>query len=173
MDQKKIGSFLKELRKENSITQEQLAELMGVSNRSVSRWETGTNMPDLDILIQLADYYNVELREILDGERKDVQVDKETREVVLKAADYSNNEKMDFSRKIGYFFIAGLIAAAGYMILLFSDAGEEYDFLSGLCLGIMTGVLILGVLYNSRQMAKLRALKLRLLGINPRSDENS
>ncbi|MGN0587158.1 MAG: helix-turn-helix domain-containing protein, partial [Oscillospiraceae bacterium] len=162
-----IGSFLKELRKDKGITQEQLAELTGVSNRSVSRWETGTNLPDLDILIQLADYYNVELREILDGERKDVQMDKETRETVLKAADYSNREKMDFSRKIGYFFIAGLMAAAGYMILLFADTGEPsaiLDFLSGLCLGIMTGVLILGVIYNSRQMSKLRALKMRLLG---------
>lgn len=164
MDQKKIGSFLRELRKEKGITQEQLAELTGVSNRSVSRWETGTNLPDLDILIQLADYYNVELREILDGERKDVQMDKETRETVLKAADYSNMTKMDFSRKIFYFFIAGLIADAAYMILLFSDVGEEFDFLSGLCLGIMTGVLILGVIYNSRYMAKLRALKLRLIG---------
>lgn len=164
MDQKKIGGFLKELRKEKGITQEQLAELTGVSNRSVSRWETGTNLPDLDILIQLADYYNVELREILDGERKDVQMDKETRETVLKAADYSNKEKMNFSRKIGYFFIAGLAAAAGYMILLFTDAsGELFDFLSGLCFGIMTGVLILGVLYNSRYMAKLRTFKLRLL----------
>ena len=96
MDQKKIGGFLRELRKEKGITQEQLAELTGVSNRSVSRWETGTNMPDLDILIQLADYYKVELREILDGERKNVQMNTETRETVLKAADYSNTEKMDF-----------------------------------------------------------------------------
>ncbi|MGN0638531.1 MAG: helix-turn-helix domain-containing protein [Huintestinicola sp.] len=167
MDQKKIGSFLRELRKEKGLTQEQLAELTGVSNRSVSRWETGTNLPDLDILIQLADHYNVELREILDGERKDVQMDKETRETVLKAADYSNMSKMDFSRKVLYFFIAGLVADAGYMILLFSDAGEKFDFLSGLCLGIMTGVLILGVIYNSRYMSKLRALKLRLLGKAP------
>ncbi|MGN1105497.1 MAG: helix-turn-helix domain-containing protein [Huintestinicola sp.] len=171
MDQKKIGSFLRELRKEKEITQEQLAELTGVSNRSVSRWETGTNLPDLDILIQLADYYNAELREILDGERKDVQMDKETRETVLKAADYSNMNKMVFSRKIFYFFIAGLIADAGYMILLFSDAGEEFDFLSGLCLGIMTGVLILGLLYNSRHMAKLRALKLRLIGKEPEQEK--
>ena len=73
-------------------------------------------------------------------------------------------KKMDFARKIFYFFIAGLISDAGYMILFFSDAGEEFDFLSGLCLGIMTGVLILGVIYNSRYMAKLRALKLRLIG---------
>ena len=53
MNQQKIGIFLKELRKEKQITQEQLANYLNVSNRSVSRWETGNNLPDLDILIQL------------------------------------------------------------------------------------------------------------------------
>ena len=53
MDQKKTGSFLKELRKEKKITQEQLAELFNVSGKTVSRWETGRNMPDLDLLIRL------------------------------------------------------------------------------------------------------------------------
>ena len=59
MDQKKIGGFLKELRKEKGLTQEQLAELMYVSDRTVSRWETGSNLPSLDILIRISDYYNV------------------------------------------------------------------------------------------------------------------
>lgn len=44
MDQKKIGSFLKELRKEKNVTQEQLAEILGVSSRTVSRWETGGSL---------------------------------------------------------------------------------------------------------------------------------
>lgn len=61
MDQKKIGVFLKELRKEKELTQEQLAEIVQVSNRTVSRWENGNNMPDLDILIELSDFYEVEL----------------------------------------------------------------------------------------------------------------
>ena len=47
MDTKKIGRFLKMLRKEKGLTQEQLAEILSVSGRTVSRWETGTNMPDL------------------------------------------------------------------------------------------------------------------------------
>ena len=61
MDQQKIGQFLRECRKEKGITQEQLAEMLGVTNRSVSRWENGSNFPDLDILIEMADYYDVEL----------------------------------------------------------------------------------------------------------------
>ena len=68
MDTKKIGAFLKQCRKEKNLTQEQLAEKFGVSARTVSRWETGINMPDLSILVQLAEYYDVEIRELLDGE---------------------------------------------------------------------------------------------------------
>ena len=68
MDQKKIGVFLKELRKKKEMTQEQIAEQFNVSSRTVSRWENGNNMPDLDILIEMSDYYEVDLREILNGE---------------------------------------------------------------------------------------------------------
>ena len=63
MNQIKIGEFLKELRKEKGLTQEELAEQFHVSRRSVSRWETGNNMPDLDTLIELSDYYEIDLRE--------------------------------------------------------------------------------------------------------------
>lgn len=62
MDTKKIGAFLKALRKENGLTQEQLVEILFVSGRTISRWETGTNMPDLSILIQMAEFYDVEVR---------------------------------------------------------------------------------------------------------------
>ena len=62
MDLQKIGTFLKELRKEKGMTQEQLAEKLNVSRRTVSRWETGNNMPDLDLLMELADLYEVDLR---------------------------------------------------------------------------------------------------------------
>ena len=62
MDTKKIGAFLKQCRKEKNLTQEQLAEKFGVSARTVSRWETGSNMPDLSILVELADYYDIEIK---------------------------------------------------------------------------------------------------------------
>ena len=59
MDTKKIGAFLKQCRKEKNLTQEQLAEKFGVSARTVSRWETGSNMPDLSILVdQCRSYYH-------------------------------------------------------------------------------------------------------------------
>ena len=55
MDQVKIGAFLRELRKEKNLSQEQLAEQFNVSTRSISRWENGNTMPDISIMIDLAD----------------------------------------------------------------------------------------------------------------------
>jgi len=57
MDQNKVGNFIKELRKEKNLTQEQLAEHFNVARRTVSRWETGYNLPDLDILIEMSDLF--------------------------------------------------------------------------------------------------------------------
>ena len=100
MDQKKIGGFLKELRKEKEMTQEQLAEKFNVSSRTVSRWENGNNMPDLDILIEISDYYEVDLREILNGERKSEIVNKEIKETVLQAVDYTNTEAEKYNKRV-------------------------------------------------------------------------
>ena len=96
MDQKKIGRFLKELRKEKKITQEQLAEKIKVSGRTVSRWETGSNMPDISLLVELADFYDVSIPEIIDGERKSENMNEEVKETVLKLSDYTEtiNQKI-------------------------------------------------------------------------------
>ncbi|MDD7144228.1 MAG: helix-turn-helix transcriptional regulator [bacterium] len=161
MDQVKIGSFIKELRKEKGLTQEQLAEQFQVSRRTISRWETGSNLPDLDLLIEMADYYDVDLREILDGERKSEKMDKELEETVLKVADYSNEEKQKLTRRMHWLFIGGFIAAVVYMILVFSDRAD--NFLGGLCLGITFGMMIVGVIMTSKYAARLRAFKMRLL----------
>lgn len=90
---KEIGVFLKQLRNEKGVTQEQLAEILGVSGRTVSRWETGTNLPDLSILLQISEYYDVEIKEILNGERKSGNMNNELKETLLKVADYNELEK--------------------------------------------------------------------------------
>ena len=93
MDQKKTGEFLKQLRLEKQMTQEQLAEKFNVSSRSVSRWETGRNLPDISLLVEIADFYDVDVREIIEGERKSEMMDKEVRDVADKMANYADNEK--------------------------------------------------------------------------------
>ena len=93
ISQEKIGKFLKDLRKEKGKTQEEIAEMYGISSRSVSRWENGNTLPDIGILVELADYYDVDVREIIDGERKSEKMDKDAKETLLKVADYANKQK--------------------------------------------------------------------------------
>ena len=112
MNQKKVGSFLKELRKEKGITQEQFAEKLNVSGRSISRWETGNNMPDISLLVEIADFYDVDVREIIEGERKSEMMDKEVREVAEKMADYANNEKGRLFKTVRLIGIIGVIILA-------------------------------------------------------------
>lgn len=125
MNQQKTGEFLKHLRKEKGLTQEQLAEHFYVSSRTVSRWETGSNMPDLDMLIELADYYNVDIREIIDGERKSENMDSETKDTLKKVAEYAAEEQ----RKLKNRMVAMLI---GTMILLLGSVVVFEGYESGL-----------------------------------------
>ena len=117
MDQKKTGQFLKALRNEKGITQEQLAKHFNVTNRSVSRWETGSNLPDISLLVEIADFYDVDVREIIDGERKSEMMDQETREVAGKMAAYAGNEKSNLLTFIQVASFAGVFLSLFALVL--------------------------------------------------------
>lgn len=69
MNQENIGKFIASLRKEKKLTQEQLAEILGVNNRSVSRWETGVSMPDVSLFPLIADKLGVSVAELVEGKK--------------------------------------------------------------------------------------------------------
>lgn len=165
MDLMKIGTFLQELRKEKGLTQEQLAEQLGVARRTVSRWETGANMPDLDILVELSDLYAVDLREILNGEREREHMNEELKEIVLQVADYSSEEKARLMQRMHWLFIAGLIGFTSFLVtvLLGLDTTAPYEFIGSCGLGMAYGMIIVGVIFTSRYAAKIRETKLRIL----------
>ena len=164
MDQQKIGTFLKELRKEKNITQEQLADKMMVSRRTVSRWETGSNMPDLDILIDISEFYDVDLKEILNGERKTKTVDSEMKETVLQVAEYSNDDKEKLVKRVNLLFIIALAFLTVGMVTMFLLTGPASDFINGICLGVGYGMVILGVIMTSRYARQIRDFKMRMIG---------
>lgn len=99
MDLIKIGKFLAELRHEKNLTQEQLGEKLGVTNKTVSRWENGNYMPPVEMLRLLSELYSVSINEILSGERlSDIEY-KEKAEENIKAAletSFSLKEKTEF-----------------------------------------------------------------------------
>ena len=121
MNQQKIGGFLKGLRKEKGLTQEQLAEQFSVSSRTVSRWETGSNMPDVGMLVELADFYNVDIREIIDGERKSEIMDKETKDTLKKVAEYATEKEKGTQSKVATAALMMLIALYACTVLFGDD----------------------------------------------------
>lgn len=117
MDQKKMGVFLKALRNEKGLTQEQLAEKFHVSGRTVSRWETGSNMPDVSLLVEIADFYGVDVRELIDGERKNTGSDAESSDVAARIADYAGTEKSRLLRWVQVICFVGVLLITLAIIL--------------------------------------------------------
>ena len=71
MDQNKIGNLIKELRKKNNLTQEKFAEKYGVTYQAVSKWENGKNIPDISLLKQICDDYDININDLLDGKNSE------------------------------------------------------------------------------------------------------
>ncbi len=165
MDQQKIGRFLKALRREKGLTQEALAERLGVTGRSVSRWENASSLPELSLLMELADFYGVELREILDGERMQKNMDKKIEETARKVADYSDWEKDRLRQRIHLLFAFAVLCFLVYMGLeLFglADAGKT-EIVANLALGFVFGMVLVGTLFTSRLYPAIRRWKKKLL----------
>lgn len=149
MDQIKIGKFISELRKEKGMTQEQLAEKLGVTQKSVSRWETGKNMPDLSLLQTLSSELDISVSELLDGEKISVEI-KNVDEAINQIIDYSaglkrhqifNLKDVDFITGIIIVLIILLLVIGGFvnaqtvpmMILGLSGIIVIFRFIFGRC----------------------------------------
>lgn len=162
MDQEKIGKFLKELRNQKKITQEQLAEQFNVSRRTVSRWETGSNMPDISVLIDLAEYYEVSIQEIINGERKSEKMNEEVRETALKLSEYA--EQID-TRNRGKYFGLTIAALIGVFVFIFIEAtgldtpDSVYEEIASAAIGLTLGILIILATYLSGLLGKVKAEK--------------
>lgn len=160
MDQKKVGLFLKTLRKEKNITQEVLAETLNISNRTVSRWETGSNMPDISLLVELAEFYQVSISEIIDGERKSEKMNQEIKDTAVKMAEYSKNElntqKKKTTSALCMIFGAFIIISALAIFPNESSWGSIYAILGGV-------ILTAGVYFRTK--AKHARQNQRILGV--------
>ncbi len=101
MDQMKIGKFIAALRKEQGLTQEQLGEKLGVTNKTISRWENGNYMPDVEMLSLLSKEFGVSINELISGERLATEDFKEAADNNLVTA--LNNSTFTLKEKIAFF----------------------------------------------------------------------
>jgi transcriptional regulator with XRE-family HTH domain len=107
MNQEKIGNFIAVCRKEQKLTQRELAEKLGVSDRAVSKWENGNNLPDLSLFKPLCDELKISINEFLSGER--IEKDKyalKLEENIVNTIDYSNKKINKVQNIIGTVFIS-------------------------------------------------------------------
>ena len=152
MDQRKIGEFLKRLRNEKELTQEQLAEKLGVSNRTVSRWETGNNLPDIGMLIQLSEFYDIDIREIIDGGRKSEIMNAEMKDTLEKVAEYSEYEKEIIITRMKRNSIIVLISLIFvYVIAISSDLPNIFVLVQFAGIVLALGATIENILYATRK----------------------
>ncbi|MGN1167909.1 MAG: helix-turn-helix domain-containing protein, partial [Lachnospiraceae bacterium] len=124
-------------------TQEVLAEALNVSGRTVSRWETGSNMPDIALLVELSEFYQVSIPEIIDGERKSEKMEQETKDTAIKMAEYSKNELYTKKREI----ISALSMIFGVFIIISALAIFPNESSWGSIYAILGGVILTAGIY--------------------------
>lgn len=102
MDLIKTGKFLAELRRKKNLTQEQLGEILGVTNKTVSRWENGNYLPPVEILQLLSEQYQVSINEMLSGERLSPEAYREKAEENIRTVmsdKFSKKERENYFRE--------------------------------------------------------------------------
>ena len=153
MDTIKIGNFLAELRKEQGYTQESLGEKLGVSNKTISKWETGKCMPDYSVIKNLCEELEITVAELMDGEsseEKSVRTyDDEQIMDLLKRTQELEKQKNIMSGTL--LIVMGVALQALSHTLGGTNAK---DFFSGLLLGISIAEMLVGLYVVGRSMSK-------------------
>lgn len=110
MNRKEIGKFIAECRKERGITQEELAEKIGVSNKTISRWETGKYMPDLTLFSKLSKELGVTINELLNGERiPKEKLEEKTENNIVETINYTQGIIKKNNKKLCSIFLVCII----------------------------------------------------------------
>lgn len=157
MDQIKTGKFIATLRKEKELTQEQLGEKLGVTNKTISRWENGNYMPDIEMLSLLSKEFDVSINELISGERLLLDDFKKAADNNLVTA--LNNSTFTLKEKIAFFkkkwlreHIATIVLCIVVWIgiMLWVALNNSYALLGAI--GSILALLFYVVLYN-RMMA--------------------
>lgn len=155
-----LGERIAYYRKKAGYSQEGLAERLGVSRQAISKWETGSNMPDIGMLVVLADFYGVSIPELINGERKSENMNQETRDTAIAMAEYSQVTAKSSRRKvIGILFITfGLFIIISALSIFPSESswGSIYATLGSI-------ILIAGIYLIIRQLVAKRAVRLSLV----------
>ena len=152
MNQLTTGKFILKKRKEKNLTQEQLAEKLGVSNKTISKWETGKCMPDYSVIKNVCEELEITIAELMDGE--------ETEEKSVRTYDEEQimdllrrTQELEKQKKLIYGVLL-IVMGIAIQALSHSISGSNVkDFLSGLMLGLSIAEMLVGVYIIGRHIA--------------------
>ena len=121
MDQLKIGKFIAECRKQKDLTQMQLAEKLGITDKAVSKWERGGAMPDASIMLELCDILGISVNELLSGEKINMENSNQKNEQLLldMAKELENKNKTIWSSMWAIMIVSMTALFAGIFIAAF------------------------------------------------------
>ncbi len=124
MNQEKIGKFIAELRKNKKLTQSELAEKLGVTDRAISNWENGKNMPDLSLFKPLCDEFDITINDLMSGEKvKEEKYQEKFEENIVNTIDYSSKKINKYSYTIGLLLVIfGLFISLSAIMIFPSES---------------------------------------------------
>lgn len=125
MNQEKIGKFIAELRKDNNMTQVELANKLGITDRAISKWENGRGMPDLSLLKPLCEILGISINELLSGEKLNQdEYQEKFEENIINTIDYTNKKLQKSKRIIKIVLVAFLSLLIILTTLFFIDVNR-------------------------------------------------
>ena len=126
MDQIKIGKFIAAMRKEQNLTQRQLAELLRISDKTVSKWECGNGLPEVGTMLPLCETLHINVNELLTGERLDAEYQKKAEENLINLVQEKESETVRGRKKM-LMMTAASVCAVALWFFLFADS-NVYHF---------------------------------------------
>lgn len=153
MDQTAIGSYIARKRKAQNLTQEQLAEQLGVSNKTISKWETGKCMPDYSVIQKLCDALRVTIPELMDGEdaaEDSVRVYDDAQILEL----LRRTQELERQKGVLCGFVLIVLGIASSALSRTTGGTDVQDFLSGILMGLSVVEILAGICVAGKKLLK-------------------
>ena len=154
MDLVQVGKFISELRKEKGMTQEELGQKVGVTNKTVSRWETGTYLPSADVLLILSEIFHITINELLSGKRltESEYIDAAEKNLTqaIKQSSFTLKERIEFFKK--KWLKEHIASMCCWGVVILSVAGVGLYFQDPILFYVALRVVVIGHCWRNNTM---------------------
>lgn len=145
MDNKKIGEFIKTMRKEKNLTQKELSEILCCTDKAISRWETGRGIPEVSLLIPLSKALDISVNEILIGERiKEDEINEKTQQLIVETIKHTD-KKIEGMKKMLYILFCIIQFLLFYILPLIGGPTDVMGIVFLMYIGTMVNSFIMGL----------------------------